>query len=107
MIGSIAANSLGARLGAPTVEALDTSSVVGGDQVDGAQGFAAVFDQIASGVAQSLRTSEQVATQGVLGTQSVQATVESVMAAEQSLQVGIGIRDRIVNAYLELSRMAI
>jgi flagellar hook-basal body complex protein FliE len=29
------------------------------------------------------------------------------MSAEQTLQIAVGIRDKIVSAYLELSRMAI
>jgi flagellar hook-basal body complex protein FliE len=33
--------------------------------------------------------------------------VESVMAAEQSLQTAVAIRDKVVAAYLEISRMTI
>lgn len=86
---------------------MDTGLAKGADQTATGAGFEAIFDQITSGLAHSLKAGEQIATQGILGTGSVQATVEGVMAAEQSLQIGIGIRDKIVNAYLELSRMAI
>jgi flagellar hook-basal body complex protein FliE len=37
----------------------------------------------------------------------VQQVVEAVMAAEQTLQSSIAIRDKVVAAYLEVSRMQI
>ena len=40
------------------------------------------------------------------GKASVQQVVEAVMSAEQTLQSAIAIRDKVVAAYLELSRMA-
>jgi flagellar hook-basal body complex protein FliE len=33
--------------------------------------------------------------------------VDAVMSAEQTLQAAVAIRDKIVSAYLEISRMAI
>lgn len=38
---------------------------------------------------------------------SAREVVDAVMSAEQSLQAAIAIRDKIVSAYLEVSRMAI
>jgi flagellar hook-basal body complex protein FliE len=37
----------------------------------------------------------------------VQQVVEAVMAAEQALQSAIAVRDKVVSAYLEISRMQI
>ena len=37
----------------------------------------------------------------------MQQVVEAVMSAEQTLQAAIAIRDKVVTAYLEISRMAI
>jgi flagellar hook-basal body complex protein FliE len=54
-----------------------------------------------------LRTAEATSIMGVRGQASVQEVVESVLAAEQALQAAIAIRDKVVAAYLELSRMAI
>jgi flagellar hook-basal body complex protein FliE len=108
MLGAIGAAGAGGRIGVdPGVEGAGKTLEPGAAHLGDGPGFTTVLDQIVSGVAGALKTGEKVAAEGVLGTGSVQATVESVMAAEQSLQVGIGIRDRIVNAYLELSRMAI
>ena len=44
---------------------------------------------------------------GMRGQASVQQVVDAVMSAEQTLQGAIAIRDKVVSAYLELSRMSI
>jgi flagellar hook-basal body complex protein FliE len=41
------------------------------------------------------------------GNVSTREVVDAVMTAEQALQTSIAIRDKIVTAYLEISRMAI
>jgi flagellar hook-basal body complex protein FliE len=41
------------------------------------------------------------------GDVSTREVVDAVMSAEQALQTSIAIRDKIVTAYLEISRMAI
>ena len=41
------------------------------------------------------------------GKAAVQEVVEAVMSAEQTLQSAIAIRDKVVAAYQEISRMAI
>ena len=41
------------------------------------------------------------------GDVTTREVVDSVMSAERSLQTAIAIRDKIVTAYLEVSRMAI
>lgn len=55
----------------------------------------------------TLRASEQTAVAGVRGQATTQQVVEAVMSAEQTLQAGVAIRDKVVSAYLEVSRMAI
>ncbi len=78
---------------------------VGGDETG--SGFGALLDQLATQTAQSLRAGEATAGAAVNGAASAQDVVEKVMAAEQSLQIAIGIRDKIVSAYSEISRMTI
>jgi flagellar hook-basal body complex protein FliE len=63
--------------------------------------------QVAAGMRDSLRTGEATALAGMQGKASAQQVVEAVMSAEQSLQTAIAIRDKVVSAYLEISRMAI
>ena len=50
---------------------------------------------------------EQASAAGLLGMMPVQDVVEQVMAAERTLTATLAIRDKIVGAYLELSRMQI
>ena len=51
--------------------------------------------------------SEAAALGGLQGKSSVQEVVQAVMSAEQSLQAALAIRDKVVAAYQEISRMAI
>ena len=55
----------------------------------------------------AMERAEQVSVQGLRGEADTRAVVDAVMSAEQSLQSAIAIRDKIVSAYLEISRMAI
>lgn len=96
---------IGSATGA-AVEAISTGRVQKQTEINGPS-FGEMLEQMAVGVAQSVRNAEHVSARGVAGDASVQEVVEAVMTAEQSLQAGIGIRDRVVNAYLEISRMAI
>ena len=50
---------------------------------------------------------EQVSVKALQGDADAREVVDAVMSAEQSLQAAVAIRDKIVSAYLEISRMAI
>ncbi|MEQ8824481.1 MAG: flagellar hook-basal body complex protein FliE [Filomicrobium sp.] len=54
-----------------------------------------------------LRNAEQVSISGVAGQASAQEVVEAVMEAQQKLQTAIAVRNKVVEAYLEVSRMQI
>lgn len=69
--------------------------------------FAGLLGEAIAGVADKLRGAEAVSISGIKGMASTQDVVEKVMAAEQSLQAAIAVRDKIVSAYMEISRMAI
>ncbi|MCJ2036260.1 flagellar hook-basal body complex protein FliE [Methylobacterium sp. J-068] len=69
--------------------------------------FGEVMAQLATGLRTSLRTGEATAISGIQGKATTQQVVEAVMDAEQSLQTAIAVRDKVVAAYLELSRMPI
>ena len=69
--------------------------------------FGSVLGRMITDTAGVLRTAEATSIMGVKGQASVQEVVESVLAAEQTLQAAIAIRDKVTAAYLELSRMAI
>lgn len=69
--------------------------------------FGTMLTQLASNAASVVRQAEATSIAGIQGTATVQQVVESVMAAEQTLQGAVAIRDKVVAAYLELSRMQI
>lgn len=69
--------------------------------------FTAMIGQLVSQAAATVRSGEAASIAGIQGNASVQQVVEAVMSAEQTLQGAIAIRDKVLSAYLELSRMSI
>jgi flagellar hook-basal body complex protein FliE len=69
--------------------------------------FGALLGRMTLDAISTLRASEGTAIAGVRGQATTQQVVEAVMSAEQTLQASIAIRDKVVSAYLEVSRMAI
>lgn len=69
--------------------------------------FATVLARTALQAVDTLKAGEAAAITGIQGKASVQQVAEAVMAAEQTLQSAIAVRDKVVAAYLELSRMQI
>jgi flagellar hook-basal body complex protein FliE len=55
----------------------------------------------------SLEGAESASLRALQGDIDTREIVDSVMSAEQTLQAAIAIRDKIVTAYLDISRMAI
>ena len=76
-----------------------------GNAVQGSD-FASVLAEVAAEGVQTMRAGEAAALSGLQGKASVQQVVEAVMSAEQTLQAAIAIRDKVVGAYQEISRMA-
>lgn len=97
LLGSRATSDVGAS---PMRGAANVQNAAGPD-------FGSALAQVASDAAQSLKTAEAASIAGMQGRMSAQKVVEAVMAAEQNLQSAVAIRDKVVNAYLELTRMAI
>jgi flagellar hook-basal body complex protein FliE len=69
--------------------------------------FGAALVDAAMNAAGVLKAGEAAAISGIRGQASVQQVVEAVMAAEQTLNTAIAVRDKVVSAYLEISRMQI
>lgn len=96
-IGAVSASSIGRTADSSRkLEGVGTSS-----------DFASMLGEAIADVAQKLRGAEGVSIAGIKGTASTQEVVEKVMAAEQSLQAAMAVRDKVVSAYMEISRMAI
>jgi len=69
--------------------------------------FGDVFKSMMRDVDQSLRGAEQSAIGALTGDVPLQKAVDSVVHAEQKVQLTAAVRDKIVAAYLELTRMQI
>lgn len=86
---------------APSGQAAQPSAAAPG------QNFSDVLASFATSASDTLRQGEAAAIAGVQGTLPVQQVVDQVMAAERTLQTVIGVRDKAVSAFLEISRMQI
>jgi flagellar hook-basal body complex protein FliE len=69
--------------------------------------FTNVLASLAANAVESVKTAEQASVAGIRGEMPVQEVVSSVMGAERSLHTAIAVRDKVVAAYLEISRMQI
>lgn len=108
MINSIASLPIRDTLGtqAPTrVSGFRAAEIGGTPEIT--TDFSAMISEAVTSLAQQLRKAEAVSIAGMKGTASMQDMVEQVMAAEQTLQATIAVRDKVVAAYLEISRMPI
>jgi flagellar hook-basal body complex protein FliE len=72
-----------------------------------ALGFGGVLEQVAADAIGSLKGGEAASVSYIQGKVSAQSVVEAVMSAEQTLQMAVAVRDKVVQAYQEVSRMAI
>jgi len=96
--------------GPPSIAGVDlaaTHAVSPAGNAEAGVDFGAMLTQLAANAAGVVRNAEAVSIAGVQGGASVQQVVEAVMSAEQTLQGAVAIRDKVVAAYLELSRMQI
>lgn len=73
----------------------------------GGADFGQVLAEMTSGAVDTIKASEATAISGVQGNASVQQVVTAIMSAEQTLQTAIAIRDKVIAAYQEISRMQI
>lgn len=69
--------------------------------------FTSMLASMAKDTVDKLKTSEQMSIAGIEGKATTQSVVESVMAAQESLQTAIAVRDKAVSAYQDVTRMAI
>ncbi len=69
--------------------------------------FGSVLAQVTGDAVDKLKVGESTAISGLQGKASVQDVTKAVMDAQQSLQTAVAIRDKVVSAYQEVSRMSI
>ncbi|WP_173934790.1 flagellar hook-basal body complex protein FliE [Chelativorans sp. Marseille-P2723] len=93
----------------PRISAIGTDPVLSEPKLAPTDGdaFSAMVSELAADTVSRLTKAENLSLQALQGEAETRAVVDAVMDAEQSLQAAIAIRDKIVTAYLEISRMAI
>ena len=96
-VSGIGPASLSAGVRSPTAAAAPTQE----------PSFDQALAQVMGSAVDTLQAGEAVAIQGVEGAVSPMKVVDSVMAAQRSLQTVLAIRDKAVSAYQEIARMAI
>lgn len=79
----------------------------GGVAGAGQTSFSDLMAQVATTSIDMLKAGEAASISGIQGKASVQQVVEAVMSAEQTLKTAIAIRDKVVGAYQEITRMTI
>jgi flagellar hook-basal body complex protein FliE len=77
------------------------------ESVVGAGSFGAMLADFGNQAVSSLRASEATSVAALQGQASVQDVVMKTMAAEQSLQAAIAVRDKLVSALNDLTHMQI
>jgi flagellar hook-basal body complex protein FliE len=70
-------------------------------------GFEAALGKAFGAAVDTLKAGEAAAIQGVEGAATPMRVVESVMDAQRSLQSVLAIRDKLVSAWQDISRMSI
>ncbi len=69
--------------------------------------FGAVLQEVASGAVRTMETSEAVAMEAIQGRADLQQVVDRVMEAERTLAAAMAIRNKLIAAWQEISRMQI
>lgn len=100
------ASSVAAAVGAGVSALRGPAQSAAVPSADGSS-FGQMLDQLSSNAVDALKKGEAAAISGVKGQASVQQVVDTVMTAERTLQTAIAVRDKVVGAYQEISRMAI
>ncbi|MCO5733001.1 flagellar hook-basal body complex protein FliE [Rhizobium sp. SSA_523] len=70
-----------------------------------AMSFASVLGGMAADAVQNVKAAESKSFDAIEGKANMREVVDSVLQAEQSLQTAIAFRDKIVNAYLDITKM--
>ncbi|TWF53351.1 flagellar hook-basal body complex protein FliE [Neorhizobium alkalisoli] len=91
--GTLGANALGST-------ALTPGQATG-------QSFGEMLGNMATETVNSLKGAEAMSFKGIQGKANTREVVDAVLEAQQSLQTALSFRDKIVSAYLEITKMQI
>jgi flagellar hook-basal body complex protein FliE len=97
---------IGSSLGAGAAQSLQFSQLKLPEQ-NASTDFASAISKAAFDTMNTIKAGESISMDGLAGRAGLQDVVEGVMAAERSFSTALAVRDKIVGAYLELSRMTV
>lgn len=83
-----------------------SSTAFGSAATTGAS-FSDVLGNMAVDAANSIKSAEAISFDGITGKANTREVVDAVLQAQQSLQTAIAFRDKIVSAYLDITKMQI
>ncbi len=85
------------------------SQVISAPKTEGTEGasFADLLKNNIQGAVDTMRGGEQMAAKAVTGEADLTDVVQSITAAELTLQTVVSVRDRMISAYQEILRMPI
>lgn len=106
MLESVKNIGVGAATNAGELEMAPVRSASAASEAQGSD-FSDLLGSLFASTSHAVKTAEATSIAGIKGKATVQQVVEAVMNAEQSLQGAIAVRDKVVTAYLEISRMQI
>lgn len=69
--------------------------------------FGSVMANMATDTMNSLKGAESMSFKAIQGKANTREVVDAVLEAQQSLQTAMALRDKIVSAYLEVTKMQI
>ena len=69
--------------------------------------FTEALERAATKTVDTMQNAEAVSIKALQGDADTRQVADAVMSAQQALQTAVAIRDKVVSAYLEVSRMGI
>lgn len=106
-----ALSSLSLTNGLDELNPVGSKSAVGAQALTPGQNtgadFASILGKMATDTVNSLKGAEAMSIQGIQGKANTREVVDAVLDAQQSLQTAMALRDKIVSAYLEITKMQI
>lgn len=99
----LAATALSSLFGTNQATGAPRSAAVG----SAGNGFADMMAAFSKDTVDKMKTSETMSVAALQGKATTQSVVEAVMAAQESLQTALAVRDKAVSAFQDISRMPI
>lgn len=96
-VGGAAASKGAAAVAAPGASSVATPE----------SDFAQTMANMAADAISTMKTGETTAIAGMQGKAPLQQVVQAVMEADEALRTVVAVRDKVVSAYQEISRMQI